>query len=39
MNIVKSEYDENGKTLQEVIEQFLIEYYYEFYELKLIETL
>ena len=35
MNIVKSEYDENGKTLQEVIEQFLIEYYYEFYELNI----
>ncbi len=33
--IVKSEFDENGKDIQEIIEQFLIEYYYEFYELNI----
>lgn len=34
--IVKSEFDENGKDIQEIIEQFLIEYYYEFYELNIV---
>ena len=33
--IVKSEFDGNGKDIQEIIEQFLIEYYYEFYELNI----
>lgn len=30
--IIKSEFSENGKDLQEVIEQFLVDFYYEFYE-------
>lgn len=33
--IIKSEFNENGKDLQEVIEQFLVDFYYEFYELDL----
>jgi len=33
--IVKSEFDENGKDIQEIIEQFFFEYYYEFYELNI----
>ena len=31
--IIKSEFNENGKDLQDVIEQFLVDFYYEFYEL------
>lgn len=34
--IIKSEFNENGKDLQEVIEQFLVDFYYEFYELDLV---
>ena len=34
--IIKSEFNENGKDLQDVIEQFLVDFYYEFYELDLI---
>lgn len=37
--IIKSEFNENGKDLQEVVEQFLVDFYYEFYELNLNETL
>jgi len=32
--IIKSEFNENGKDLQEVIEQFFVDFYYEFYEIK-----
>lgn len=31
--IIKSEFNEDGRDLQEIIEQFLVEFYYEFYEL------
>ncbi len=34
--IIKSEFNENGKDLQDVIEQFLVDFYYEFYELDLV---
>lgn len=34
--IIKSEFSENGKDLQDVIEQFLVDFYYEFYELDLV---
>ena len=34
--IIKSEFNENGKYLQDVIEQFLVDFYYEFYELDLV---
>lgn len=34
--IIKSEFNEDGRDLQEVIEQFLVEFYYEFYELDLV---
>lgn len=34
--IIKSEFIENGKDLQEIIEQFLVDFYYEFYELDLV---
>lgn len=34
--IIKSEFNEDGRNLQEVIEQFLVEFYYEFYELDLV---
>ena len=34
--IVKSEFNEDGRDLQEIIEQFLVEFYYEFYELDLV---
>ena len=37
--IIKSEFSENGKDLQEVIEQFLVDFYYEFYEVELLESL
>lgn len=33
--IIKSEFNEDGRDLQEIIEQFLVEFYYEFYELDL----
>ena len=34
--IIKSEFNEDGRDLQEVIEQFLVDFYYEFYELDLV---
>ena len=34
--IIKSEFNENGKDLQDVIEQFLVDFYYEVYELDLV---
>ena len=34
--IIKSEFNEDGRDLQEVIEQFLVEFYYEYYELDLL---
>lgn len=34
--IIKSEFNEEGRDLQEIIEQFLVEFYYEFYELDLV---
>lgn len=37
--IIKSEFNENGKDLQDVIEQFLVDFYYEFYEVELLESL
>lgn len=36
--IIKSEFNENGKDLQDVIEQFLVNFYYEFYEVELLEN-
>jgi len=32
-------YDENGNDLQEIIERYLVDFYYEFYETKLGQTL
>lgn len=37
--IIKSEFNENGKDLQDVIDQFLVDFYYEFYEVELLENL
>ena len=37
--IIKSEFNENGKDLQDVIEQFLVDFFYEFYEAELLESL
>ena len=37
--IIKSEFNENGKDLQDVIEQFLVDFYYEFYEVEFLENL
>lgn len=37
--IIKSEFNENGKDLQDVIEQFLVYFYYEFYEVELLGNL
>lgn len=34
--IIKSEFNEDGRDLQEIIEQFLVDFYYEFYELDLV---
>lgn len=34
--IIKSEFKEDGKDLQQVIEQFLVDFYYEYYELDLV---
>lgn len=34
--IIKSEFNEDGRDLQKIIEQFLVEFYYEFYELDLV---
>lgn len=33
--IIKNEFDENGTDLQKIIEQFLIEFYYEFYDIEM----
>ncbi len=33
--IIKSEFNENGKDLQEIIEYFLVDFYYEFYEINM----
>ena len=30
---IKSEFDENGEDLQKIIETFLVDFYYEYYEL------
>ena len=35
MNI-KFEFNENGKNLQEIIEENLLDFYYEFYDLELL---
>mgnify|MGYP004508351123 CR=1 FL=1 len=37
--IIKSEFNENGKDLQQIIEQFLVDFFYEYYEAELLETL
>ena len=34
--IIKNEFNEDGRSLQEIIEQFLIDFYYEFYEFDLV---
>ena len=34
--IIKSEFNEDGRNLQEIIEQFLVDFYYEYYELDLV---
>lgn len=34
MNI-KIEFNENGENLQEIIEEYLVDFYYEYYELKM----
>ena len=34
--IIENIFDENGKTLQEVIEEYLVDYYHEYYEVSLI---
>jgi hypothetical protein len=34
--IIKRVFNEDGRNLQEIIEQFLVEFYYEFYELDLV---
>ena len=33
--IIKREFSEQGSDLQQIIEQFLVDFYYEFYELDL----
>ena len=30
--MIKSEFDENGEDLQKIIEMFLVDFYYEYYE-------
>ena len=37
--LIKSEFNENGKNLQDVIEHFLVDFFYEYYEAELLETL
>ena len=32
--MIKSEFDENGEDLQKIIEIFLVDFYYEYYELE-----
>ncbi len=32
--MIKSEFDENGEDLQKIIEMFLVDFYYEYYELE-----
>lgn len=34
-----STFNKDGKDLQEIIEKFLLEYYYEFYELEISQSL
>lgn len=34
--IIENEFNENGENLQQIIEKFLIEFYYEFYELEML---
>ena len=31
--MIKSAFDENGEDLQKIIEMFLVDFYYEYYEL------
>lgn len=31
--MIKSEFDENGEDLQKIIEMFLVDFYYGYYEL------
>lgn len=31
--MIKSEFDENGEEIQKIIEMFLVDFYYEYYEL------
>ena len=31
--MIKSEFNENGEDLQKIIEMFLVDFYYEYYEL------
>ena len=33
---ITSTFNNDGKDLQEIIEKFLLEYYYEFYELEIV---
>ena len=33
---ITSTFNNNGKDLQEIIEKFLLEYYYEFYEIEMV---
>lgn len=37
--MIKSEFDENGEDLQKIIEMFLVDFYYEYYELESTKTL
>lgn len=37
--IVKSEFNENGEALQKIIEMFLVDFYYEYYELESTKSL
>lgn len=32
--IIKSEFNENGEALQKIIEMFLVDFYYKYYELE-----
>lgn len=32
--MIKSEFDENGEDLQKIIEMFLVDFYYDYYELE-----
>ena len=37
--MIKSEFEENGEDLQKIIEMFLVDFYYEYYELENTKTL